>query len=230
MREFTVDVWVNPSRHLRGRLVRKVGDLLTLEFDAGLRLDLNVGDHIEWTDRTAKPSAPRCAGDVTEIREGIAFDQIVVKLSSEEDAPATRRAGRKRLVHPRTAFRVRPRPDDQMVVSIKDDLGTISGRVRDLSIDGLGVYVGGTIAIGTTVIVTLPLPGSGGVLRLTGNVVRSNRLSHGTLLGILFDASVSGFSAQQNVLHAFVVQKQGAPPSIPAVRPWEEVPCDLGSR
>ena len=71
---------------------------------------------------------------------------------------SVRPVGRTRMSHPRSAMRVRPRPVDGVLAAIKDDNGTITGRVRDLSTDGVGVYVDSCIALGATVIVCGALP------------------------------------------------------------------------
>jgi len=125
---------------------------------------------------------------------------------SDPKSDGSRAAGRSRMAHPRMAMRASPRPTDGVLAVIRGDNGTVAGRVRDLSTDGVGVYVDGCIPIGTTVVVSLSLPGMGGQVGISGRVVRCNRLSHGTHLGILFDTTIAGFATQQDILSEFVAQ------------------------
>jgi len=147
---------------------------------------------------------------------------------SDPRSDSSRAAGRSRMAHPRMAMRARPRPTDGVLAVVKDDNGTVNGRVRDLSTDGVGVYVDGCIPIGTTVIVSLSLPGMGGQVGISGHVARCNRLSHGTHLGILFDTTIPGFATQQDILSEFVARTQSVPPSRPAVKSWDQEHFELG--
>jgi hypothetical protein len=67
----------------------------------------------------------------------------------------------------------------------------LPGRVRDLSMEGLGVYVedanGATMPAGASVEVSITLPRLKSELRMHGRIARARSLARGTVLGICFD-------------------------------------------
>lgn len=204
----TLQVWTPRDRRWTAQIVREHGGLLTIGFEFGQAPDVSVGDSIEWSASDTPPTAPRQVGSVTSTYRSAECSHVIVSPCTTA-MPATKAPiDRKRVINGRKALRVKPRASERIVGTVSDGIVTLSGRVRDLSIEGIAVYFDGetgeTFSVGSTVAISLAIPTMQANLHFTARVARINMLSHGRLYGFQFDISVASFPEHQDVLYVYV--------------------------
>jgi hypothetical protein len=190
---------VGPRGERSDGLVLRVRDeLLTVAVRLVRSRHWCLGDRVQVVDDEQAAGATPVPGRIYSMHKTIKADHLVIHL----DRDAARRHLRSfpRGDDRRQAVRVRPEASRPIpaVVTLGDVV--IDGRARNVSVEGMGLYVRGEnenrANVGDYVSLLFCLPGSTQDLRLRTRVVRKDAMVHGIVYGLHFEAEASDESAR----------------------------------
>ena len=186
------------GEHFAASVVRFRDELVTVAIGVGQSGAWRRGDPVELREEPTSDSSPSVTGRVYSKYRTFGADHVVIDLSetgartnAEEEAPGEQRR----------RVRVRPTSSHPVVASMILGKSVVEGKARNVSVDGMGLYVAGrkpeALSIGAAVTLALELPSATSVFRFTARIVRAEPMRHGYVYGLHIEHGSGSEEAHQ---------------------------------
>lgn len=170
---------------LAASVVRFRDELVTVAIGVGQSGAWRRGDVVELREQRSSDESTSVTGHVYSKYRTFGADHVVIDLSesaartpAEEETPGEQRR----------RVRVRPTSSHPVVASMTLGESVVEGKARNVSVDGLGMYVAGrkpeALSIGAAVTLALELPTAASECRFAARIVRQEPMRHGFVYGL----------------------------------------------